>query len=213
MATPAPPATLFDRWAGTYDLEGLQAAVYRPVHDAILALLADAPPATVIDLGCGTGQLTRRLLDRFPEATVVAVDLSAGMLDEAATRLSPGSSDRCALVRADAEHLPMASSSTDLVVCTESFHWYHDQAGALEGLADILRPGGRLLIASIATVTRLGDDLVRRMTSISGRPIRAVPPDRLRRMLDQSGFEVVHQRRVPRLGPAVWPALTDARRR
>jgi malonyl-CoA O-methyltransferase len=213
MALRTRPATFFDRWALSYDFQGLQALAYRPVHDAILARLADAAPSTIIDLGCGTGQLTRRLLERFPEATVVAVDYSAGMLSEAAQRLDLNSSGRCALVRADAERLPVASSSTDLVVCTESFHWYRDQATALEGLADILRPGGRLLIASIATVTRLGDDLVRRMTSISGRPIRAVPPDRLRGMLERSGFEVVHQRRIPRLGPAVWPALTDARRR
>jgi ubiquinone/menaquinone biosynthesis C-methylase UbiE len=213
MDTRGPPATLFDRWAVTYDLPGLQAVVYRPVHDAILALLTDARPSTVIDLGCGTGQLTARLLERFPEATVIAVDLSAGMLFEAAARLGPGSSDRCALVRADAERLPVASSSTDLVVCTESFHWYRHQATALEGLADVLRPGGRLIIASIASVTRLGEDLVRRMTSLSGRPIRAVPPDRLRGMLDRSGFDVVHQRRIPRLGPAVWPVLTAVRRR
>jgi ubiquinone/menaquinone biosynthesis C-methylase UbiE len=197
----------------TYDRGELQAHAYRPTHDAVMGRLDDARPSKVIDLGCGTGQLTRRLIERFPDATVVAVDLSPGMLAKAADRLGPILSEHPAIVRADAQRLPFASASIDVVVCTESFHWYRDQAGALGGLADIIRPGGRLLIASIAMVTRLGEDLVRCATTMTGQPIRAVPPVRLRRLLDAAGFEVESQRRVSRFGLGGWSALTTARRR
>jgi ubiquinone/menaquinone biosynthesis C-methylase UbiE len=109
-------------------------------------------------------------------------------------------------------YLRFAARSVDLVVCTESFHWYPDQAGTLAELARVLDPGGRLLIASIATVTGAGDRLLRRATGAGGRTVRALPPHRMRQLLARSGFEVISQRRVPRLGLIAWPVLTDARR-
>ncbi len=205
--------TLFDRWSLSYDHPGLQTFTYRPIHDAVLERCRGVQPSVVLDLGCGTGQLTRRLIERFPDATVIGVDLSEGMLDAAAARTAEIGAGASALVRADAHHLPFAPASVDVVVCTESFHWYRDQARALGELAGVLRPGGRLLIASIATVTDLGDRLLRRSTGAGERGIRALPPHRLRALLRRSGFEVRHQRRVPRLGFVSWPVLTDARRR
>jgi ubiquinone/menaquinone biosynthesis C-methylase UbiE len=202
---------LFDRWSVTYDDPGLQRFTYRPIHDAVLTRIDGTEPRTLVDLGCGTGQLTQRLVRSFPGATVVGVDLSAGMLTEAAGRLRRAG-DAGRLVRADARQLPFAASTVDVVVCTESFHWYPDQAGTLSELARVLKPGGRLLIASIAAVTGTGDRLLRRATGVGGRTVRALPPQRMRRLLDRSGFEVIHQRRIPRLGLLAWPVLTDARR-
>lgn len=202
-------SVFFDVWSHTYDRAALQESTYRPVHDAILDRIADLSPDTVLDLGCGTGQLTRRLLTTFPEAGIVGVDLSAGMLERATE------SDECSdagFALADAQRLPLAPGSVDVVVCSESFHWYPDQPTALEGLQALLRPGGRLLIASIATLTGTGDDIVRRATSVTGRPIRAVPRRRLRKMLEHAGFDVTHQGRIMRLGPIPWPVLTDATR-
>lgn len=212
MVTTSPSAVLFDRWSATYDRPGLQLFTYRPIHDAVLAQLDGLEPSTVVDLGCGTGQLTQRLMRRFPDADIVGVDVSDGMLTEAAGRLRQVGGDAQPLVRADALQLPFAASSVDLVVCTESFHWYPDQAAALAELARVLNPGGRLLIASIATVTGAGDRLLRRATSAGGRTIRALPPHRMCQLLARSGFEVISQRRVPRLGLIAWPVLTDARR-
>ncbi len=212
MVSTNPSAALFDRWSATYDRTGLQLFTYRPIHYAVLAQLDGLEPSTVVDLGCGTGQLTQRLMRRFPDADIVGVDVSDGMLSEAAGRLRQIGGDAQPLVRADALQLPFAASSVDLVVCTESFHWYPDQAAALAEIARVLNPGGRLLIASIATVTGAGDRLLRRATSVGGRTIRALPPHRMRQLLGRSGFEVISQRRVPRLGLIAWPVLTDARR-
>lgn len=200
-------STLFDRWSAVYDRPWFQEATYRPIHDAVLGRLADATPRVVADLGCGTGQLTRRLVQRFPDAQVIGIDYSAGMLDEAAQRLER----RADLVQADAQHLPFVSASVDVVVCTESFHWYPDQPRALASLADVLRPGGTLMIASIAAVTTLGESALRTFSSGGGQPVRALTPRRLRGLLTHAGLEVVQQRRIPRLGLVPWPVLTDAR--
>ena len=211
MVPTHPSAAVFDRWSATYDRPGLQLFTYRPIHDAVLARIDGLEPSMVVDLGCGTGQLTQRLIRGFPDANIVGVDLSDGMLTEAAVRLRQDGGDDQPLVRADALQLPFAPSSIDLVVCTESFHWYPDQTAALAELARVLNPGGRLLIASIATVTGAGDRLLRGATSAGGRTIRALPPHRMRKLLDRSGFEVISQHRVPRLGLIAWPVLTDAR--
>ena len=199
----------FDRWSASYDRPGLQDATYRPVHDAVMARLADAQSAAVLDLGCGTGQLTLRLTERFPDAHVIGIDYSAGMLGEAALRVGA----RANLVQADAHELPLRPASVDVVVCTESFHWYRDQAHVVAGLAALLRPDGQLLIASIASVTDVGDSAVRQLSFVAGQPIRALTPQRLKRLLTTAGFDVVHQRRVPRLGLVPWPVLTHARLR
>ena len=198
---------LFDRWSAVYDRPGFQDATYRPVHDAVLARLTAMQPEMVLDIGCGTGQLTRRLTERFPDADVVGVDYSVGMLGEASHRVE-GSAN---LVRADAVYLPFRPASADGAVCTESFHWCRDQRRALAALATILRPGGQLVIASIAAITDVGESAVRRWSSAGGQPVQALTPRRLRNLLIGAGFEVVHQRRVPRIGLAPWPVLTDAR--
>lgn len=198
---------LFDRWSDSYDRSGLQLLTYRPLHDAVVRRLGKLDPSVVLDLGCGTGQLTERLIRRFPNADVVGFDFSDGMLDEARHRVDT------ALVRADAHHLPVAPGTVDLVVCTESFHWYRDQRFVLDGLARLVRPGGRLLIGSIATVTSFGDQVMRAVSSAAGTEVRALPPTALAGLLTETGFEVIHQRRVPRFGLASWPVLTDARRR
>jgi ubiquinone/menaquinone biosynthesis C-methylase UbiE len=202
-------STLFDRWSSTYDRPGFQNATYRPVHDAVLKQLVEDCPDVIVDLGCGTGHLTRRLRAQYPDSQIVGVDYSNGMLGEASGRVGDGAQ----LVQADAQQLPLRAGSADVVVCTESFHWYPDQARAAAGLAELLRPGGQLLIASIAAVTDVGAVAVRRLSGSGGQPIRALTPRRLRRLLADTGFDVIAQRRVPRAGFVPWPVLTDARRR
>lgn len=202
---------MFDRWSATYDRPALQRAIYHPLHAAVLARVRNTDPATVVDLGCGTGVLTQRLVGTFPEALVIGIDLSPGMLTEAAARAREPQGGGFQLLRADAEDLPLARSSVDLLVCTESFHWYRHQDRALAGIAQVLRPGGRLVIASIAAFTAIGDRLVREATRFGPNPVRALPPHRLRALLVRSGFDVLHQRRIRRRGTLAWPILTDAR--
>jgi ubiquinone/menaquinone biosynthesis C-methylase UbiE len=188
-----------------YDRRNLQDVTYRPVHDAVVRRMADAHPGVIVDLGCGTGQLTRRLVADFPDAAVIGLDYSPGML----SRLAGG----IPAAQADAQLLPIRDASVDMVVCTESFHWYPDQFAALTGISRALRPGGRLIIASISTVTDLGDSAVRWISTAGGQPIKALAPHRIRRMLRSTGFDVEHQGRVPRAGFLPWPLLTEARRR
>jgi SAM-dependent methyltransferase len=90
----------------------------------------------VLDLGAGTGKLTRQLLDRGLD--VIAVEPSAGMRDE--FRLAvPG----VPVVGGTAERLPLASGSVDAILVAQAWHWVEPSLGIPEA-ARVLAPGGRL---------------------------------------------------------------------
>jgi SAM-dependent methyltransferase len=98
------------------------------------AVLGRAP--RVLDLGAGTGKLTRALLARGFE--VVAVDPAEGMLRRLAASL-PQVEVRVGV----AEQLPLERGEVDLVVAAQTWHWV-DESRALPEVARVLRPGGEL---------------------------------------------------------------------
>ena len=104
MASDGPTRGFFDAWSMVYDFPLVQRATYRPVHDAVLRALTAEPCARVLDLGCGTGRLAKRLTAEAAVQLVVGCDFSAGMLGHAAERLgrTPGVAADAALVRGDA---------------------------------------------------------------------------------------------------------------
>ncbi|HET9501359.1 MAG TPA: class I SAM-dependent methyltransferase [Marmoricola sp.] len=112
-------------------------------------------PVSVVELGAGTGKLTRLLVEAGHD--VLAVDPSVEMLAHLQAGV-PGA--RTAV--ATAEAIPAPDRSADVVVCAQSFHWF-DHDVALAEIARVLRPGGRIALVwnfrdeSIPWVRRLGD--------------------------------------------------------
>jgi trans-aconitate 2-methyltransferase len=100
----------------------------------------------VLDAGCGTGRVTEEVLDRLPDARVVALDGSRRMLDEAGRRLAPAvEAGRVRFVHADlGQPLPL-DAPVDAVVSTATFHWVLDHDALFVNLAAVLRPGGQLV--------------------------------------------------------------------
>ncbi|MDT0265632.1 class I SAM-dependent methyltransferase [Streptomyces sp. DSM 44915] len=122
---------------------------FRVMLDAVEALVGDRP--RVLDLACGTGSISQRLLRRFPEATSVGVDLDPALLTIA--RGSFADEPRATFVRADltdrdwAEALP--HDSFDAVLTSTALHWLTEEAltGLYGRLAGLVRPGGVFLNA------------------------------------------------------------------
>jgi len=112
--------------------------------EAVLSRLAVDGSETVIDLGCGTGRLTERVLERLPRGRVVAVDYSPAMLEVARANLRPRFPGRVAFVRADAAAPPFTAAA-DVVFSTATFHWVLDHDALFRGVFAALRPGGRLV--------------------------------------------------------------------
>lgn len=98
----------------------------------------------VLDAGCGSGRVTGRLAAMLPHGTVVALDASAAMLEQARSRLAD-LGPRVEFVHADlGAPLPLAHP-VDAVVSTATFHWVIDHDALFRNLAAVLRPGGRLV--------------------------------------------------------------------
>jgi demethylmenaquinone methyltransferase / 2-methoxy-6-polyprenyl-1,4-benzoquinol methylase len=100
-----------------------------------------------LDVGCGTGELTRQLAHRFPAATVVGVDFTPAMLREAARRGSP--SGPAGYGRGTAMRLPFADGTFDLVTNAFLVRNLIDLAAAFAEMRRVLRPGGALLALEI----------------------------------------------------------------
>jgi trans-aconitate 2-methyltransferase len=113
----------------------------RPFRD-LLAQLRRDDVGTVVDLGCGPGDLTRLLLERWPSARVIGLDASPEMLRQA--RAGP-SYPRLTFVQGDlAAWQP--ERPVDLVVSNAALQWVPNHAALLRHLVGLLAPGGTLAV-------------------------------------------------------------------
>ncbi len=124
-----------------------------PRYDEMLNRLVDylpANPARVLELGCGTGNLSLLLSATFPTAAFTFVDGSTEMVSLTRSRLNRASA---AAARPDEfntskfEDLSLPKASFDLVVSSISLHHVADKAKLYQSLHALLRPGGRLCFA------------------------------------------------------------------
>jgi trans-aconitate methyltransferase len=106
----------------------------------VLDRLVLAGDEHVVDVGCGTGRLTRVLAARLPRGRTVAVDRSATMLSQAVRHLE---SAGVPVVRASADALPF-KNAFDVIFSTATFHWVLDQDALFASLYTALVDGGRL---------------------------------------------------------------------
>jgi SAM-dependent methyltransferase len=124
------PARSFDRAAVEYERA-------RPTYPAAaLAVLPLGEDAEVLDLGAGTGKLTRVLVERYRR--VIAVEPLDGMraiLEQVVPAVES--------LAGSAESIPLADSSVDGVFAGQAFHWFANDEAVAE-IARVLRPGGVL---------------------------------------------------------------------
>ncbi|CAG0976213.1 putative trans-aconitate 2-methyltransferase [Burkholderiales bacterium] len=114
----------------------------RPAID-LLARVPLAAPRTVVDLGCGTGYVTRLLAKRWPDAGIVGIDNSEPMLAKA--RAACAGLPRVALELRDlAAWTPAAP--VDLVFSNAALHWLPDHASLLPRVAGAVAAGGALAV-------------------------------------------------------------------
>ena len=107
-----------------------------------LRRLPMTPTARVLDVGCGTGELLRRLRAKYPGAVLAGLDPVAEMLAVAGDKLS-GTED---LRVGYADSLPWNSAAFDVVVSCNMFHYITHPVEALREVARVLRPGGSLVL-------------------------------------------------------------------
>lgn len=170
----------FDERAHSYE-SGWRGRLHQQIADqvAVLAVGMTPTPTRVLDVGCGTGYLLRRLAEKLPAAQVLCgIDAAPRMVEVAR---SAGRDARLSFTVGLAEDLPYEDASFDLVVSTTSFDHWRDQQRGLAECARVLRSQGHLLLADL-----LSRWLV--LTLFGSRRGKARTRERLAPLLTGAGF-------------------------
>ncbi|MBU5615079.1 malonyl-ACP O-methyltransferase BioC [Geomonas azotofigens] len=182
----------FHRQATDYDRH---AVVQGRVVDKLLGLLQaeQVAPASLLDIGAGTGRLLARLTELYPEMDAVGVDLAPGMCEAAAANLA---GRRVRMVNADAESLPFDAESFDVVVSTSTYQWLATLDGAFAEARRVLRPGGVFCFALFGerTLFELRESYRAVLDGGADRTHSFFANDEVAAALERSGFE------APRVG-------------
>jgi len=131
--------TEFNRWAEAGRGEEMEGS-HIPIVEPMLALMNLQPTEHVLDLGCGSGWLVRRLAAVVAKGSVMGVDVSDQMIERARV-----ASSRLANVEfqiGSAEQLPAPANAFTRVLSVESAYYWHDPARGMAEILRVLRPGG-----------------------------------------------------------------------
>jgi trans-aconitate methyltransferase len=175
---------------------GQNGAFVHGLAGGVLEWLAAEPGERILDLGCGDGQLTKRIANTG--ALVRGVDASPQMVKAAQAR-------GVAAEEASAEALPYPDGLFDAVFSNAAFHWVRDQDAMMTQVHRVLRPGGRLVaelgghgniaairVALVAVLERHGFGNLE--NDVNYYPT----PEAYRRRLEQHGFKVERMALIPR---------------
>ncbi|EME97074.1 trans-aconitate 2-methyltransferase [Streptomyces mobaraensis NBRC 13819 = DSM 40847] len=174
----------------------------RPFHD-LLARVPDLPgpgPARITDLGCGAGNATALLADRWPDALITGLDNSPEMLRAAAAHAGPtGGGGRISFAAADAAHWT-PDGPLDLIIANALLQWVPDHPASFPAWAGALTPGGVLAFqvpgnqnAPSHTLMRRLCDTVRWRTRLAGAargPVHVLDPAAYLTLLTDLGLTV-----------------------
>lgn len=130
-----------------------QAQRSAPFFD-LLALVEKRHNLRVIDLGCGTGELTRKLADALPNSDVTGLDSSPQMLEKAAAYVS----ENVRFVQGDQAQI---NSEWDLIFSNAALHWSENHAELIPNLYRRLNPGGQIAVQVPSNFSHISHQLIR----------------------------------------------------
>jgi ubiquinone/menaquinone biosynthesis C-methylase UbiE len=166
----------WDRGAGTYDRHyghGLKSEAERDAWTMLLwGILPPEEPRQVLDIGTGTGFIA--LLMATMGHRVIGLDLSPGMIEVARTK-AEGAGLSVDFRVGEAESLPFADGSYDVVICRHVLWTLTEPVRAVREWARVTRPGGRVIAIDGVWLNRRP---ISRLASWAGKLLQAVTPGR-----------------------------------
>lgn len=131
----------FNQQAATYDnhIRGQHA---RSLYPVLLEKLSHIPYHSALDLGCGTGEMLKLILQEDAQKELWGIDLAEEMLAAAKSKLP----ETVPLLLGDSESLPFPDNTFDVVYCNDSFHHYPAPRNVLREVHRVLKPGGTFLM-------------------------------------------------------------------
>jgi SAM-dependent methyltransferase len=139
------------------------------VTDEVLSRLPAEFDGVLLDVPVGTGLFTCSRYAGFPNATIVAVDYSMGMLQKARKRFLEHGVNNVHLFRADVANLPVTDDAVDIVLSMAGLHAFRDKQGAIKEMRRVVRAQGTLLAdCYVRGVRRRADWIVRHILARRG---------------------------------------------
>jgi len=136
----------FSRYAYTYDR---YADAQRKAAFGLLSWLEKDRFNRILELGCGTGNYTLLLREKFKKATIAAVDISDKMIEVSSDKLRDKGIE---FMARDAENLNL-DKGFDLITSNACFHWFKDMGKALLRYRDLLKKDGIILFSTFGPLT------------------------------------------------------------
>ncbi len=136
----------FSRYAHLYDRH---AQVQNYTASLLLEEMGDLKVNKILEIGCGTGNFTSLLRNKFKAAQIKAVDISAEMVEVARDKLS---GEKIEFVIADAQYL-QSRESFNLITSNACLHWFNHLEGVLKGYKKLLRRGGEVYFSIFGPLT------------------------------------------------------------
>ena len=186
MTTPNPRQSFFDTianaWDGWHDLPSQAAKL-----DAVFRHFGVRPSETVLDIGCGTGNLVQALLRTLgADGRVAALDISPVMLAQARQKVAD---PRVAWHEAPADRIPMPDASCDRIICFASWPHLENPANVLGEFGRVLRNGGHVHILHL-----ISKEEVNRIHASAHPSVRAdtlAPACEVAPLFERAGFAVL----------------------
>lgn len=217
--------------------EYLVPLIFERYAEDMVGRLKEARPGRVLELACGTGVVTRRLVEAMPQSTIVATDLNPGMLDVAKgdrrVELMPPGSVEFQVVNACS--LPYEDGSFDAIACQYGVMFFPDKVASMREARRVLKPGGVYVFnvwdsLEHNPVSRVAHETVAGLFPANPPDFLARAPygwwdrDEIERVVRAGGFAEVtletvgfdcvaptaeHAARGLVEGTPLWPALTE----
>lgn len=142
---------IWDFWAGHYERLWVQKWSLKPTREAAVEelkrLYQEDETFTLLDVGCGVGELLEEIHEAFPKAKVYGLDYSIRMTEKSQKRVPEGIICHLAVEELEIINKTIFPEEFDVILCTHSFPYYKDQQQILKLFYRRLAREGRLILA------------------------------------------------------------------
>lgn len=185
---------IWNVWAPFYNkIWGFQRFSLRPTRTFVQQYLNDSgcQPQSILDIGCGVGELSKEMSQRWPAARILGVDYSDGMIARAKKDFTAPNID---YILGSLEDIP-AGRQFDLIVSTHSFPYFPDKLKAAKTMKRLLSTGGRLIIIQ-GNTNNLYDAAWLALVQLGVSKADFISVKKVQATLQEAGFRIGTVRRV-----------------
>lgn len=175
----------FSAAAETYDRH---ARPQQALAQSVVSMLPEMYPEQILELGGGTGQLTRLVAERFPDVPVAAIDVAEKMVEHSRNAFSKY--PHINWIVADAQTF-RGSAPYPLIVSSSALHWVGDLKAACENIFECLEPGGTFALGMMLRGTLKELHALRAEIAPEKTPVITLPTyEETKACLQSAGFQL-----------------------